>query len=698
MPAPLDFFGERGEMDRREWSFLDILILRSAGIPAHRLLAVTAAPDGKAALRAAFAKPDLEDALWLNSPDLLGRVQKVGGGGSARQDRKLYAYLQRFCAKNDTLSAYGPVSYLHIGAKGRAPQRGSVLSAARKQAKLSHWACLKLAGALTSQAAIAREAPLVPAAWIDADELAALTPPQREMVETIGEAPCSLALLWTRHGPGSNEVHCALSLIEQGLLVPSLCPHPISTDGLEEILRALGAMTGEAAAEARKSLLAVRRGLLKVERARGAEARGAAEKTLGERLREAAPGQDWSAPEGDPDRRIFFEDAYARNVGLRLDPESWSRIVRQLQLPLRIMAARAVAKRRDWQEWCRESMRAQGLRGRVSLESVIACVAAGRKEPQAMPHVEAFDAAQAGLLRQRRGSEDELELDAAAAEMFLADWVQPLAAFASPDLLFDRDPSKGGRMILGEVHGGCTVWSFLLKFLGAARREALRAKLASWLSGLEVTPCELMMARRRGRSFLMDLPVLAIDAAVGAGANAPSKISFRDVTVDLADFSLTDGKARRLEVMRSTWSGALADVLAVEIENFAIGGRDSADTDFVPRIWHNGMVLQRARWSIDAARLKIPLATAPGGRRRGAADKLRLGHELPREIYVSVQRGEKPVYLDLESELSLDWLAHALPTSGHVVLTEALPRPADAWLETGAGRVSAEIRTSAFWG
>lgn len=695
------------------WSFLDFAILRSAGLAANRLPAVTEARpetgEGKMAaelraLRREAHRPDLRDALWLASPELLCQADKSAETGrqAERVDRKLYAYLQRYCAKNDTISAFGPVSYLWIGENIEADRSALRLGRAKREASLSHWACLKLARALVADSKAAVLAPLAVPPWIGDAQRRTLSACQADLLDELEEHPRSLDDLAAARGAGPDRLTAALALIALGCLRPSLDPHPISFDGLGDI-----AARADAIAKSCRSLrLRSRLGRIRTElrtlgRARALPARMAAVGRIGRMLEEIAPHEDWRPPAGDPDRALFFEDALAPAAGPFLAAGSWRRITSALDLPLRLMGARAAAKRMDWRDWCAQRLRGQGLSGTVPLEQVIASLGASGPDalPASLPRVEAFDRAMTGLLGEVPSTDAGIQLNAGALEAFLEEWPQPTVAFASPDLLFEAPPQHEGRIILGEVHGGATVWSFLLKFMSGAARDAIGATLRSWLSSLEVTPCELMIARRRGRSFLLDLPVAAIEAAHPAGPNAAGRMSFRDVRVDLADFAVTDVVGRPLEILRSGWSGPLADVLATEVEHFPLrtGGREGRAV-FTPRISLGDLVLQRARWEVEVDRLKVPLATAPRADRRRAAAGARQRLGLPRQAYVICAPGEKPAYVDLESEICLDWLLHALPARGRIVFTEPVPRLEDAWLVTMRGRVSAEIRTTAFWG
>lgn len=63
----------------------------------------------KAALREIAADPRFLEAVASSSPPVHGDLQK--GRWSARMERQLAGYIQRLCAKNETMSFFGPINY-----------------------------------------------------------------------------------------------------------------------------------------------------------------------------------------------------------------------------------------------------------------------------------------------------------------------------------------------------------------------------------------------------------------------------------------------------------------------------------------------------------------------------------------------------------------------------------------------------------
>ncbi len=67
-------------------------------------------------------EPDIQEAVFLSSPDMFDNVwaryvaQEPGpeNADGRRVERQVYSYLQRFCAKNETTSFFGPMGYGEI--------------------------------------------------------------------------------------------------------------------------------------------------------------------------------------------------------------------------------------------------------------------------------------------------------------------------------------------------------------------------------------------------------------------------------------------------------------------------------------------------------------------------------------------------------------------------------------------------------
>ncbi|WP_437819697.1 lantibiotic dehydratase [Sorangium sp. So ce1078] len=122
----------------------------------------------------------------------------------------------------------------------------------------------------------------------------------------------------------------------------------------------------------------------------------------------------------------------------------------------------------------------------------------------------------------------------------------------------------------------------------------------------------------------------------------------------------------------------------------------------VPRVTIDDLVIARERWmfapaEIDAADLATPVDRF-AGLRRWAAE-----HGLPRFVFVKSATESKPTFLDLDSPLSVEVFANLVRVArddaaarvnpGGITVTEMLPRPDQCWLVDANGRrYTSELR------
>lgn len=112
------------------------------------------------------------------------------------------------------------------------------------------------------------------------------------------------------------------------------------------------------------------------------------------------------------------------------------------------------------------------------------------------------------------------------------------------------------------------------------------------------------------------------------------------------------------------------------------------------RIWLGRTLYKRASWLFASDHLPEP---------KGSVDELEYTlqwrawaatHGLPRYAFVKIDTEPKPLFLDFDNPLSFDGITNALKNAGHVKLSEMRPCPNELWLEEARGRFCCEIRTT----
>ena len=181
---PVAGAGHRVGLAGTAWSVWRDVALRSAGLPADRVLALCdeplarsadlagADPAGRLAydkayadaadrlsraIAGTYADPVFREALTWQNPGLARRLQGAGTGTSRRskdRGRELVvaSYLQRYCLKNDTIGFFGPVGWATVdpGTAGLTVVPGEQLIA-RRTTYFEVWAIDKVAAAIAGQ-------------------------------------------------------------------------------------------------------------------------------------------------------------------------------------------------------------------------------------------------------------------------------------------------------------------------------------------------------------------------------------------------------------------------------------------------------------------------------------------------------------------------------------------------------------------
>ncbi len=116
----------------------------------------------------------------------------------------------------------------------------------------------------------------------------------------------------------------------------------------------------------------------------------------------------------------------------------------------------------------------------------------------------------------------------------------------------------------------------------------------------------------------------------------------------------------------------------------------------LPRVTIGDLVVVRESWRFAAAELAFAVAPDAVARYAGLW-RLALDHGLPRWLFMAVSGEKKPVHLDLHSpvlsELASRFIRAARREDGWVSFTEMLPAPGDLWLaDEEGGRYSCELR------
>jgi amino acid adenylation domain-containing protein len=315
-------------------------------------------------------------------------------------------------------------------------------------------------------------------------------------------------------------------------------------------------------------------------------------------------------------------------------------------------------------------------------------------------------------LRQRWSEILDLPPDARLAQFRAADLAErvtsafparplpwPIAVHHSPDLMI-AGAATGGRLtwVLGEVHPSTitmryTTWQ---EFHDAA--DAARAAVRHDLRGATVWMAE---TGKIGGTHTRLCNVLSSpgDARFVFARDSCGYDPGTTVTVGECDL-VRSPAGLRVRRRDGTFERGLLEVVGDLIGTASSNCFDLVPPGaHVPRITIDDLVVSRETWRLAATEPAFA-GTADESTRYLQARAWAARHGLPRHVFLRFTGERKPIYADLTSLASVDLIARSLRRSSRnagtdatVTVTEMLPTPEQAWLTDARGqRYTAELR------
>jgi hypothetical protein len=688
----------------------------------------------QAALREVASDARFREALlWQSRSALRGSVDAFLRRPPGEMDSKtreyerlITRYIQRYCAKNDTIGFFGPVGWAALSAAEEAlsVRPGDPLLRARN-VYLEHWCVDAVAEALgrDPELRLLLAPRRMPSIRMEGDTLhyglgktVSLSPAVRRTLELCdGAVPARELAQRVAQEPRfevdeADVLELLGDLAQRGVLIWTVEVAP-GTSRPEVLLEQALARLPEGAARSR-ALEAVRR--LIAAREQVAEAAGDVTKldaALGamDGVFVELTGQQAqrSAGKAYAGRTLLYEDC-VRDVDARIGAAVLARIGPPLALLLR--SAR-------WFTW---ELSSRYLRALEGLHARLAAEVGSREVPFLTFYEKALElfssdprrasaitAGVYGELQARwlsvlslpadasRVERSVRELEGRVEEVFSAPgpgW--PEARYHSPDLMVaakDLDAIVRGDylVVLGELHAGTnTLFSFCMLKEHPRPEELIRARCA-------------------------DVPERCVETVApkeewGRADNfshAP-----HDVEVEL-------GATRAWRPREQVEAGA--DLIVIEeggrlrVESRKTGRRFEAAEFFGnpmryestfffhplpsmkhgPRITVDGAVISREHWRFEPSELAFP--ETPDARYLTARQWARV-HRIPRFAFFSIPEERKPFFVDFDSPALVEMAWHMLRKASSVTVSEMLPTPDEAWLsDTRGERYCCELRLAA---
>jgi hypothetical protein len=669
------------------------------------------------ALRLQVRDPRVREATLWQSRAALAALDALADDGQPTRNRKVRQreqlaamYLQRYRAKNDSISFFGPRAWGSVAAAPAPltaiPER-SLLD--RRDLYFEHWAIWKLAERITLDPPMRPHvrplrSPRVAVEGVrlhhSVDQWTELPPAFARLLlfcdgtATVEELCRRLVGSAPDQFPTQEECLAALDeleeshLITRGLWVPTCDYHP------ELALRAeLERMPAPIAASWLRVLDELEQHRDRLRAAEGPVARAQALEALERRFSEltASPaergaGQMYAA------RSIVFEDC-TRKLTFDLGQSLLRRIAQPLELAL--LSGR----------WYMAEIEAQLNARAHQILGELGHVSGGATNYLRFwialePSVEEIVASARTRLQEHWrsvvgevGDARRLDLDAARLAAPLHERLQrraaswPSARFLSPDLMIAASSVESAErgeytVVLGEVHVGINTVCYPVSVKQAAEAPAIANAFTADCPRLLVTPS--ISNERYHRAIRFDLSgrhIIELETSPGT----VSRFS-PEQRIDIGELYVTDASG---ELLVKTQDGRFSAPLATVIDGPLRTGRDLKlfAGPHVPRITIDGLVVQRESWQ-SAAPVFDPddeplLAVAAWARRLG----------IPRYCFVKFVEETKPFLLDRENPFLAETFVRLAKQSVGLSVSEMLPAPDQLWLCDAQGaRYTSEVR------
>ncbi len=644
----------------RGWALWPQVLVRGAGFAFSWLDSVVTSPDVSAALRDVARDEAFREAVsWQNRAAVVdgldSLLRKPAGATDAKTRKKelmVVRYLQRYCAKNDTIGFFGPVGWAKWGA-GRFVPQAKLLEA--RATFFEPWVGRVLADAAAVDPKFRGEA-LV---WLPGDlrvDGRTLVTPSSTHALTKEEAALLKKLATPRK---AKTLPRALleSLASRGVVratFPVAISHrPLARLPAPYVLKTPVGPPGEALEQHFTALT------------------------------QHAPKRHEGRTYGG--RGLVYEEC-RRALDFELSDAMRRRVARPLTVVLEV--ARWYSAQLATQLTRRLNARFKKKTPLHVFWAQTASLFAGEAPPVVMPTARALRKKWSALWNGRA----EVSIDEAEAfvtKHFRADapgW--PGARHHAPDLMWEAASAEAmlrgeGTPILGELHPAVTPFTTLSVLAHAPDRPALERQWREDFGVDGITPIPWEDFARSSQDARLSKQHWHLDVGFEFESERPTKRVLR-----AADLDVVKKKGRLVAVHRErALEFDLLQVFERRIKMLAAIHFSLSDgLDAGPRRTLGGLVVQRAHWKLPRVateQLDVPELRA----------EFREAHGLPRRVFVRSPQEVKPLYIDFEAPVLVELLARLARQAEWLSFSEMLPGPEGLWLRDAAGqRFVCELR------
>ncbi|NVJ05271.1 lantibiotic dehydratase [Myxococcus sp. AM001] len=644
-------------------------------------------------LRARAADPAIQEAVFLSSPAMFDNVwvRYLRGGerpdtsDARRVERQVYTYLQRFCAKNETTSFFGPISYGERTDDDGYDVRTVPSGNTRRRTFFSFWAVTELARAVGRERTLRPHLPLRLNPLFTVTPGRALCEPLKLDVTVSPEAERLLSVLREHPTPAQAAAvlglpvvdveRQALPLVKTALLLWGLPFRPNDFGTFESVRDAVAALP---------DLEARTRWLTRLE----SLARLKADFEAGDltQRRELLPRLEATFTEvtGKParrgdgqvyaDRLILYEEA-SSPFRLRFGARFTAELEAALTGALELSAAYGEKVQQGFRAQVRDALGPDA--GPMDLLDY-----AVRLRPDGVTGSR-FSPVPPVMLEPEDGRARALPVD------FLGTST-PGGRYALPDVCLAAKPDGSGfEVMLARVHHHLLLWSWLSAF--QPERERYASVASRWLEQDAAARGLVGLAiRRRNKGFYVypgrRLVYSVSDVLdVDEGALTPGDVKVLPTTDGPV---LVDGKGERLSLYLPLDDFSSYPPFAALAHPQVLHAPLRTQGSHLPRLSVGGAVYQRERWNLTAERLGKPT----GFELFLAVQRERRAGGWPRFVFMRSSKERKPYLIDTASPFAMDLLSHLARDAERLSVEEMYPAPEQLWLRDARGRYTCELR------
>lgn len=650
-------------------------------------------------LRGYASDLQVQEAVFLSSPDMFDNVwsrylaepERPDNADARRVERQVYSYLQRFCAKNETTSFFGPMGYGEVEGEGTV-ELVRLPEARRRKTFFAVWALQELAKGVSRDKALAGHLPLrVNPIFTFTEEKAecaslglsvALDPETRQVLEALRTPRSTLELARELGVAPGEALKRALPLLKAAAVVRGLQFGTHAFEVFAHLRQAVAALP-----EGPSRALWLER-LDRLDGLRAAfEAAGFPERKARLLELEAAFTEITGIParrgEGRmySDRLIIYEEG-GSPFRLRVGKAFARELARRLSPGLELSAAFGEEVQRGYRQAVREKLGAQ-------TDALDFLAYAARLRPDEVTGSQ-FSPVEPLRIPAQEGETQRLEQAP----------LSPSSAggrFALPDVclggtLGPDGQLQGATVLLARVHHHLLLWNWLCAFY--EDRPRMERVAGDWLAN-EPTARNLtaLALSRRNKGFYAFPGRKVAYTAADALELGEDGIKAASLTVRLSDDGPTlvdaEGQTRQLYLPLADFStyppfAALAHPLVLHAPL-------RSGAPHVPRIELGEATYQRARWEVDLS----ALTRVSGLELFLEVQRQARGQAWPRFLFGRVVSERKPILLDTRSPFAAELLRHLVREDARVIFEEMLPGPEALWLRDERGRYTFELRVQA---